>query len=72
MQVSQPYSSFFSDANLASMQTKKGEPSQVSRPGDVENDMLDNVAADTDQAPAEDNDYGDGEADMDDAGFDED
>lgn len=33
---------------------------------------LDNAAADVDQAPAEDNDYGDGDGDMEYAGYDED
>lgn len=70
MQVSKPYSSFFSDESLTSMQAKADEPPRA----DVaENDMqLDNVAAQADQAQAEDQDYGDGDADMYDGGFDED
>ncbi|XP_027919451.1 probable helicase MAGATAMA 3 isoform X2 [Vigna unguiculata] len=70
--VSQPYSSFFSDDSLASMQTKLAEPSQVSGPTDtVDNDVQPNNAGTfDDQAQAEDND--DGDVDMNDAGFDED
>ncbi|BAT74038.1 hypothetical protein LR48_Vigan464s000400 [Vigna angularis] len=70
--VSQPYSSFFSDDSLASMQKKVAEPSQVIGPTDtVDNDVQPNTAATfDDQAQAEDND--DGDVDMHDAGFDED
>ncbi|KAG2371087.1 helicase MAGATAMA 3 [Vigna angularis] len=70
--VSQPYSSFFSDDSLASMQKKVAEPSQLIGPTDtVDNDVQPNTAATfDDQAQAEDND--DGDVDMNDAGFDED
>ncbi|CAJ1935953.1 unnamed protein product [Sphenostylis stenocarpa] len=71
-QVSQPYSAFFSDESLTSMQTKLAEPSQVIGPTDtVDNDeQPNNAVAFDDQAQAEDND--DGDVDMNDAGFDED
>ncbi|XP_061373164.1 probable helicase MAGATAMA 3 isoform X2 [Gastrolobium bilobum] len=71
--VSKPYSSFFSDESLTSMQAKKDEPSQGTVPADaVENDApLNNAAAD-DQVQPEDHEYGDGDADMDDAGYDDD
>ncbi|KAG2399306.1 helicase MAGATAMA 3 [Vigna angularis] len=70
--VSQPYSSFFSDDSLASMQKKVVEPSQLIGPtGTVDNDVQPNTAATfDDQAQAEDND--DRDVDMNDAGFDED
>ncbi|KAK7373156.1 hypothetical protein VNO80_06554 [Phaseolus coccineus] len=70
--VSQPYSSFFSDESLTSMQTKEAEPSQVIGATDtVDNDVQPNTAATfDDQAQAEDNE--DGDVDMNDAGFDED
>ncbi|KAL9315686.1 hypothetical protein ACSQ67_016687 [Phaseolus vulgaris] len=70
--VSQPYSSFFSDESLTSMQTKEAEPSHVIGATDtVDNDVQpSNAATFDDQAQAEDND--DGDVDMNDAGFDED
>ncbi|XP_014490126.1 probable helicase MAGATAMA 3 isoform X1 [Vigna radiata var. radiata] len=70
--VSQPYSSFFSDDSLASMQKKVAEPSQLIGATDtVDNDVQPNTAATfDDQAQAEDNE--DGDVDMNDAGFDED
>lgn len=72
LQVSQPYSSFFSDDSLASMQKKVAEPSQLIGATDtVDNDVQPNTAATfDDQAQAEDNE--DGDVDMNDAGFDED
>ncbi|XP_020234530.1 probable helicase MAGATAMA 3 isoform X1 [Cajanus cajan] len=74
--VSQPYSSFFSDESLSSMQTKVDEPSKVVGPAErVDNNdtQPDNAtAAYNDQAQAEDNEYGEGGVDMDDGGFDED
>ncbi|RDY05359.1 putative helicase MAGATAMA 3, partial [Mucuna pruriens] len=64
--VSQPYSSFFSDESLASMQ-KVDEPSQVAgRTDPVDNDTQHDNAAGYDQAQAEDNDYGEGDVDMND------
>jgi len=74
LQVSQPYSSFFSDESLTSMQTKVAEPSQVTGPDDmVDNDVQpDNAAAFDAQAQTEDNDDGEGDIDMNDAGFDDD
>ncbi|KAK7260354.1 hypothetical protein RIF29_26329 [Crotalaria pallida] len=64
--VSKPYSSFFSDESLKSMQDRKEELSQVTRPDGGGTDWtIENVAA-----PADDND--DGDVDMDNAGFDED
>ncbi|OIW13193.1 hypothetical protein TanjilG_17549 [Lupinus angustifolius] len=69
--VSQPYSSFFSDESLKSMQAKKDEPSKVTGPDRAGNEWpVDNATADADEAPADDND--DGEVDMDNAGYDED
>ncbi|KAH1236407.1 putative helicase MAGATAMA 3 [Glycine max] len=71
--VSQPYSSFFSDESLTSMQTKVAEPSQVTGPDDmVDNDVQpDNAAAFDAQAQTEDNDDGEGDIDMNDAGMEE-
>lgn len=56
------------------MQTKVAEPSQVTGPDDmVDNDVQpDNAAAFDAQAQTEDNDDGEGDIDMNDAGFDDD
>ncbi|KRH58358.2 hypothetical protein GLYMA_05G122467v4 [Glycine max] len=72
--VSQPYSSFFSDESLTSLQTKVAEPSQVTGPVDtLDNDVQsDNAAAFDVQAQAEDNDDGEGDVGMNDACFDDD
>nr|KYP67340.1 putative helicase DDB-G0274399 [Cajanus cajan] len=71
--VSQPYSSFFNEESLSSMQTKVDEPSnKVVGPADtVDNHTQhDNAtAAYNDQAQPEDNV---GDVDMDDGGFDDD
>lgn len=70
MQVSQPYSSFFSEESLASLVAKVDESSQKTEPADGEDNYVQfaNDAAQQDQG--EDQDYGD---DMDDGGgFDED
>jgi len=74
LQVSQPYSSFFSDESLTSLQTKVAEPSQVTGPVDtLDNDVQsDNAAAFDVQAQAEDNDDGEGDVGMNDACFDDD
>ncbi|KAF1876481.1 hypothetical protein Lal_00021195 [Lupinus albus] len=68
--VSQPYSSFFSDESLKSMQAKKDEPSKVTGPDREGNEWpVDNATVDADEAPADDNE--DGDVDMDNAGYDE-
>ncbi|KAK7319360.1 hypothetical protein RJT34_04080 [Clitoria ternatea] len=72
--VSKPYSSFFSDESLASMHVK-AEPAQVMGSTErVGNEVqLDNAAGYNDQAQAEEQDYGDGDAEMyDAAGYDDD
>ncbi|KAF7842677.1 putative helicase MAGATAMA 3 [Senna tora] len=66
--VSKPYSSFFDDENLTSMTADIPEVPDE----DDDNVPLYNAVADADQVQAEENDYGDGDADMDDAGYDED
>ncbi|XP_027346794.1 probable helicase MAGATAMA 3 isoform X1 [Abrus precatorius] len=72
--VSKPYSSFFSDESMTSMQAKVDESSQGMGPTDMvdNNAQPDNAAAYNDQAQVEDHDYGDGDADMYDAGYDDD
>ncbi|KAK2400622.1 P-loop containing nucleoside triphosphate hydrolase superfamily protein [Trifolium repens] len=65
--VSKPYTSFLSDENLASMQVKTAEPEHANAENNdmaIDTDQLDRVQAD-------DNDYGDGDADMDYGGGDD-
>lgn len=67
--VSKPYSSFFTDESLTSMKKKDETPQMTERPDVANNDIQpDNFAAHDEP----DNDYGDGDADMGDGGFDED
>ncbi|CAJ2673175.1 unnamed protein product [Trifolium pratense] len=71
--VSKPYTSFLSDENLASMQVKTAEPPQATEHDNaVNNGMpIDNVTEQFDRVQADDNDYGDGDADMDYGGYDD-
>ncbi|XP_058765700.1 probable helicase MAGATAMA 3 isoform X2 [Vicia villosa] len=61
--VSKPYPSFLSDGNLASMKARMDKPPPAT---DVVNNDLptDTYAQQIDQGQPEDNDYGDGDADM--------
>lgn len=64
--ASKPYPSFLSAENLESMKRKTDEPPKETESADgVSNDArMDNVAEHTYQEQADDNDYGDGDADM--------
>jgi len=66
MQASKRYPSFLSDENLESMKKKTDEPPEETESADgVNNDaQMDNFAEHNYQEQADDNDYGDGDADM--------
>ncbi|GLT41949.1 hypothetical protein SLA2020_159750 [Shorea laevis] len=70
--VSKPFASFFSDENLESMMEKDGDTPMPDGIGvdDIENNAQENNAADADRGASDD--YGDGDGEMYDGGFDED
>lgn len=73
--VSKPYTEFFSDKNIKSMEVKDGMPGLQEAPrDDIEIDVPVDISAagDVDQGLAEDHDWGDGDAEGFDGGFDED
>lgn len=71
IKVSKPYTSFFTDENLDSMKVKNVEPSHDDDEVDNNATLHDNPV-DADHGPADEQDYGDGDVDMDDGGFDDD
>ncbi|GLT85964.1 hypothetical protein SLE2022_041290 [Rubroshorea leprosula] len=70
--VSRPFVSFFSDENLESMMEKDGDTPMPDGIGadDIENNAQENNAADADRGAPDD--FGDGDGEMYDGGFDED
>lgn len=74
LQVSKPYTSFLSDEGVESMRVKS---ESAVRPTGERDETEANApqepnAGDADQAQGDDNDFGDGEEDMDEGGFEED
>ncbi|XWS55196.1 hypothetical protein CRYUN_Cryun10bG0153800 [Craigia yunnanensis] len=72
--VAKPYASFFNDEYLESMKVIDKDAEMLDAIGgpDNENNAAYNMAGDADQGPVEDNDYGDGDGDMFEGGFDDD
>ncbi|XP_031259983.1 probable helicase MAGATAMA 3 [Pistacia vera] len=76
--VSKPYISIFSDENLESMKQKPkvedrgAQPMDVDRQHDNETNALFSNPGDAERGQADDNDYGDGDGDAFDGGFDAD
>ena len=74
LQVSKPYTSFLSDESIESMRV--GSESAVGPTGERDesdaNAPPEPNAGDADQAPADDNEFGDGDEDMYEGGFEED
>lgn len=71
--MSKPYTAFFSDENLKSIKKKDESSAREANLGDE----LDYSApiynqGDADQLHGDENDFGDGDMDMDDGGYDED
>ncbi|XP_062178098.1 probable helicase MAGATAMA 3 isoform X2 [Alnus glutinosa] len=69
IKVSKPYTSFFTYGNLDSMKVKNVEPGETGQ--DDEDVTLHDNPGDADQRLADDHDYGDGDGEMDDGGFDD-
>lgn len=72
MQVGKPYASFLNDEYLESMKAINKDAQMMEDMDELDNDNVAayNIAGDADQAPAEDNDYGDGDGDV--GGYDDD
>ena len=71
MQVSKPYTAFFSDQSLESMRTKEEiKPSEEIQNDELDYSMPTYTVGDADEGQGDDNGYGDGdEMDVDDGGF---
>lgn len=75
IKVSKPYTSFFADENLDSMKVKNVEPSygEAGQHDEADNNVpLHDNHGDADHGQADDQDFGDGDVDMDDGGFEDD